>query len=287
MTPVTVNTGVVIGATVPSVRFDWYQASFPSVDLEEFLGQFLADHELASITHRRGETHGYERAWNVKRGDDVLISVFEGGNQGAPLNAWASGSGSPEFATWARDRFPGHYVTRGDAAMDMDRPGAWDQLQDLFFDLRNGFPRVQTSVVGDLFGGKKGTTLNFGSGKSQSHIRFYQKGLQVPEFGRPHWVRAEFQVRPKGEERYAFARLPAVDFWRYTKWSRLAFERLRGFDPGEVVRETHRRTGFEMRWAAMIKQYGKTISEARQRLGSDEALGAALVAGELPQNLSL
>ena len=264
------------------VVFDWYAASFPGVDEDEFIGEFMAANDLASVAPYVGKTHGYARGYRIVRGDEVLASVLCGGNQDAPLNAWASGSRSRGFSDWARRQFPHHYLTRGDAAMDFNVPGAWEKLQNLFFDLREQFPRVQTSVVGDLFDGRKGVTYYMGSVKSESRMRFYQKGLQQPEAGNPHHVRAEYSVKPKGMVRQGLASAPAAALWGYAPVSRVAFERLKGFAPGDLVRETPRRTDLEMRFAAMVRQYGRTVSELVELLGSPEAVGRALAAGRLP-----
>lgn len=286
MTPVPVITGVVKqghgGNGSPTAVFDWYQASFPGVDADEFIGRFLEEHDLSSLQEYRGKTHGYERGYIITRGEETLAAILFGGNQDAPLNAWASGSGARQFSTWARRSFPSHYLTRGDAALDLNRPGAWLELQDLFFDLRHEFPRVQTSVVGDLFGQQKGVTYYVGSPKSEARARFYQKGLQRPEAAQPDWVRAEVAVRPKGMTRWALAQQPPEMLWSYTPWARRAFESLKGFDPGEAVRETPRRTDLEKRFNALVKQYGKTIAELAVILGTDEELGKALRTGTFP-----
>lgn len=264
------------------VVFDWYAASFPGVDADEFIGEFLSGHDQASVAPYVGKTHGYERGYRIVRGDEVLASVLWGGNQDAPLNAWSTGARSRGFSEWVRGRFPGHYMTRGDAAIDVNREGAWSEMEGLFFDLKNDFPKVQTSVVGDLFGGRKGVTFYLGSVKSEARMRFYQKGLQQPEAGQPHHVRAEYSVKPKGMLRYGFASAPAASLWSYSPLSRAAFERLKGFDPGEVVRETARRTELEKRLSACSRQYGRTIQELRDLLGDDARLVAALLSGRLP-----
>lgn len=264
------------------VVFDWYAASFPGVGEDEFIGEFLASHDLASVAPYVGKTHGYERGYRLVRGDEVLAYVLAGGNQDAPLNAWATGSKSRVFSDWARWKFPSHYLTRGDAAIDLNRHGAWGELQDLFFDLKAEFPRVQTSVVGDLFGGQKGVTFYLGSVKSEARMRFYQKGLQQPEAGQPNHVRAEYSVKPKGMLRYGFASAPAASLWSYSPLARAAFERIKGFDPGEVVRETARRTDLEKRLAACSRQYGRTIQELRELLGEDGKVVEALLEGRLP-----
>ena len=289
MTPVPVITGVVIpsgaGSGAPEPFFDWYAASFPGVDADEFVGEFLAAHDMVSVSDYVGKTHGYERGIRLVCGEQVVASVLWGGNQDAPLNAWASGSRAPGFSEWARRFFPDHYLTRADSAIDLNRHGAWAELQDLFFDLRQEHPKVQTSVVGDLFGGRKGVTYYMGSVKSEARMRFYQKGLQHPEACQPHHVRAEYMVKPKGMMRYAFARAPASALWSYSPLARSAFERLSGFDPGQALRDTPRRTDLERRFAAMVRQYGRTIEELLALLGSHDALGEALSSGKLPDPL--
>ena len=264
-----------------AVVFDWYAASFPGVDADEFIGEFMASNDLASVAPYVGKTHGYERGYRIVRGDEVLASVLCGGNQDAPLNAWATGSRSRAFSEWSRRQFPGHYLTRGDAAMDFNEAGAWDRLQDLFFDLKEEFPRVQTSVVGDLFGGRKGVTYYMGSVKSEARMRFYQKGLQLPEAGNPYHVRAEYSVKPKGMVRQGLASAPPAAIWGYSPLSRMAFERLKGFEPGELVRDTARRTDLEKRVAACSRQYGRTIGELLDLLGDESAVVRALLDGKI------
>lgn len=291
MTPVPVITGVVnperLVETASEPFFDWYAASFPGVEPDEFIGSFLASHDLSETANFIGKTHGYENAIRIVRGDEVLASVLWGGNADAPLNAWASGSKARNFSEWSRRFFPEHYLTRGDAAMDFNAEDSWVRLQDLFFDLKNDFPRVQTSVVGDLFGGKKGVTYYMGSVKSEARMRFYQKGLQQPEAGNPNHVRAEYMVKPKGMLRWSFAKAHASDLWTYSPVSRAAFQRLQGFDPGTAVRETPRRTDLEKRFSSLIRQYGKTIDDLVILLGSPEALGKALASRKLPQDFKL
>lgn len=287
MTPVPVITGVVIPGTAtqqaPKAVFDWYQASFPGVDEDEFIGRYLADHDLASVSHYRGKTHGYERGYVIKVGDVTEVNLLCGGNQDAPLNAWASGQQSRGFADWSRLRFPRHYMTRGDGAIDINRPGAWSQLLDVHSELRSAYPRVSTSVVGDLFEQKRGMTLYFGSPRSEARARFYQKGLQLPEAESPHWCRAEIMVRPKGPQRQLLATQPADRLWSYTRWGRDAYQALRGFDPGQAVRETPRRTDLERRLAAMHAQYARTTKELRAML-TDEQFIEAIISGKMPES---
>ena len=76
--------------------------------------------------------------------------------------------------------------------------------------------------------------------------------------------------------------MPAGMVWGASRHSRLIYKRLKGFSPGDVIRETPRKTDLERRFHAMTKQYGKTIAELVEVLGSPEAVGLALASGQLP-----
>ena len=82
-------------------RFDWYQASFPAVSPDEFIGGFMAANSMASFFPQLGR-HGYTNGAVIRLGEIDLLRLLWGGNCDAPLNATASGRQTMAFAHWAR-----------------------------------------------------------------------------------------------------------------------------------------------------------------------------------------
>lgn len=283
MTPVTVITGVVSSQAVDTANFDFYRASIPGVDADEFLGEFMARCG-GSVYASRIPSWGYDRVHEVKNGDRRLAIIRHGGNRGAPISVEADGFASREFVEVVRRVWPNHYVTNIHSALDFDDARAWGWMLDLHCDIGQEWPKLHRSEVGCLMSGR-GASLYQGAPSSAVRTILYQKGMQkeYAHYGRPNWCRAEARYRPqKPLERAAAASMSAGVVWGASRHSRLIYERLKGFAPGDVIRETPRKTDLERRFHAMTKQYGKTIAELVEALGSPEAVGLALASGQLP-----
>lgn len=286
MTPVTVITGVVSPSGLDTANIDFYRASIPGVDADEFLGEFTARCG-GSVYPSRIPTWGYDRVHEVRLGDRRLAIIRHGGNSGAPISVEADGFASRDFAQFVRGAWPNHYVTNIHSALDFDDPRAWGWMLDLHCDVGSQWPKLHRSEVGCLMTGK-GASLYQGAPSSAVRTILYQKGMQKEyrHYGRPNWCRAEARYRPqKPIERAAAASMPAGMVWGASRHSRLIYERLKGFSPGDVIRETPRKTDLERRFHAMTRQYAKTIEELVQVLGSPEAVGVALALGQLPSPL--
>lgn len=124
-------------------------------------------------------------------------------------------------------------------------------------------------------------------GAPSSAVRtvLYQKGMQKEyrHYNRPNWCRAEVRYRPQKDlERAAAARMRPGVVWAAARHSRLIYERMMGFGPGEIIRETPRETDLQRRFAAMVRQYERTMVEAVAQLGSWDAFGEAVKSGRLP-----
>jgi hypothetical protein len=217
-------------------------------------------------------------------GDRRLALIRHGGNNDAPISVEADGYASREFAKHVRSKYPKHYVTNIHSALDFDDKDMWARFLDLHCDIGHDWPKLHRSEVGCLMSGK-GASLYQGAPSSAVRTILYQKGMQKEyrHYGRPDWCRAEARYRPqKPLERQLTASMPPGVVWGASRHSKLIYERLMGFSPGDVVRETPRETDLERRFGAMVRQYGRTVSELVELLGSPEAVGVALAAGRLP-----
>lgn len=260
-------------------RFDWYQASFPGVDPDEFVGAYMAAHSSASFLPSQPR-HGYSHGAIVRAGDIDLLRLLWGGNQDAPLNATASGVQTMPFVDWSRRAFPEHDVTRVDACIDFEGPKAWDVLLDRAIDVKRGH-KLASREQGDwLDGGRKGRTFYLGAPSSDVQFRLYEKGKK--EEAGADWVRAELQVRPKKLARRVCASVEPPKVWGFSRWSVALREGFGCASVERMAREVVQKQPLEHRFAAMMKQYGKTIAELAARVGTDEALGKALRTGTFP-----
>ena len=124
MTPVPVITGVVFPRADETANFDFYRASIPGVDADEFLGEFLSCCG-GSVYASRIPSWGYDRVHEVKNGDRRLAIIRHGGNRGAPISVEADGFASREFVDVVRRIWPNHYVTNIHSALDFDDVRAW------------------------------------------------------------------------------------------------------------------------------------------------------------------
>lgn len=260
-------------------RFDWYQASFPEVHPDEFIGEYLEAHRSASFIPQQPR-HGYSHGAVIRAGEIDLLRLLWGGNQGAPLNASASGHQTMPFLKWARGRFPHHSVTRADACIDFESPEAWIVLLDRAIDVKRDH-KLSSREQGDwLDGGVKGRTFYLGAPSSDVQFRLYEKGKK--EGAGPDWVRAEVQVRPRKLARQACATAQAPEVWGFSRWSAALRERFGCSEVERMAREVVQKQPLEHRFAAMMKQYGKTIAELAARVGTDEELGKVLRTGTFP-----
>lgn len=262
-------------------RFDWYQASFPSVGPDEFVGSFMEAHPMASFFPQTGR-HGYTHGAVVRHGEQDLLRLLWGGNSDAPLNAAASGSQTMGFVKWSRVRFPEHDVTRVDACIDFESPGAWVVLLDRALDVKREF-KLSSREQGDwLDGGVKGRTFYLGAPSSDVQHRLYEKGKKEGEG--EDWVRAELQVRPKKMLRRVCSGMGPDAVWGFSGWSRALRESFGASAVARMVRDVVQKQALEHRFNAMMRQYGNTLRELDRLLSSDDRLLQALRSGVFPRD---
>jgi len=256
-------------------RFDWYKASFPGVDADEFLGEWMDQFPLSSFTPAKGQ-HGYTHGGVIRIGDFDAARLLFGGNNDAPMNVAASGMQTQRFVDFARATFPDHSVTRLDPCIDFESPGAWTYLLDAVVDTKHHH-KVKSREMGDwLDGGLKGRTIYLGAPSSDVQFRLYEKGKQLGEGYSPDWVRAELQWRPKKLAKLSCASIMPETCWGASRWSQDLRQRFGMAGVEKVEKEGWQRTPLEARVSALVKQYGRTLMELQELLGSPEQVGSHL-----------
>lgn len=198
-----------------SGRFDYYAAS-ARIDPEQLVDG-LAD-ALGVVEKRSGRgQHGYSAAVDLIADGRVVARVLYGGRNPVP-HAYASGQDAVAFATAMRERFPDHWVTRVDVAIDFDAVTAFDRLTGIALAVADQHD-LRISQAGDwVRDGIAGRTLYVGSFRSPLLVRIYEKGKHIGGDASQGWVRVELQVRPKNRARISASKAVPAEFWGFGRW---------------------------------------------------------------------
>jgi len=120
-----------------------------------------------------------------------------------------------------------HTVSRLDSCEDYNDPDAYERLAAIMD--ASADPRVKSREIRPRRGEEAGRTAYWGAPTSQVMVRVYEAGLMKERriLGRPHWVRAEAQVRPaKSILKQAASQCSPLDVWGFSSWSTRAAERM-------------------------------------------------------------
>jgi hypothetical protein len=249
-------------------RWDWYQATVWQSP-ETLICEFLVHFELATVVHCRPQ-NGYHFGVEIRRGDDVLATLFWGGNPG--VNVKATGDRSPEVRKLLGQRE--HFPSRVDACEDWVESGLFDRLATaLIMHARNS--RVKINMQGDWVRGE-GRTLYLGSKSSTVQLVLYEKGYQMG--GDLNWVRLEARVMPaKPAAKITVSGWEPEQAFGACKWLTEAMHFI-GWDhlKTQSVGTVWRPSDTERQRSALIKQYGRIIREWSHELGGMAQLAAEL-----------
>lgn len=253
-------------------RFDWYAATLeisPHQLLDGLRGGLGAE-----VREMKRGMHGYRQGFELLRDGCVVARALAGGTNVHP-HAFASGEDAVEFARIVRANWPDHRVTRMDTAVDFDGAGDWERVTALALELADELG-LKVGHAGDWHRGEDGRTLYIGSRKSAVFLRIYEKGKQLPESGRPNWVRCEVVVRPEGDSRLAAAASTATAAWGYAAWTQEFARRLLGVDVERVAISLRRPADDEKAMETVMEQYWRVFERQAGVHGGWEGLGREL-----------
>lgn len=266
------------------MRFDYYTASIdtqPGV----VMGALSSSYDLSELRPATPR-NGYERAYNVVRGDNVLARVMFGGpSVGTSVWVSASGENAAAFADVVRSEFSEHRVLRADVAIDYCEPFAWDSLYTYGLSVADRH-RLKVHHAGDYHRGVDGRTLYIGSRKSAAYQRTYEKGKQTG--GDPDHVRVELELKPQNAlARSLYASASPEQMLMATRWSQDYYGALEGITgvrpapPGTIREKSDDDRALEF----MARQYGNVLRRKLEALGGDvEAFGLCLARMLLPDD---
>lgn len=265
------------------MRFDWYAATVPGAHPMEVVEGVRKG--LGGIVEEGRRRLGYAQCFRVldRSGEFLLAEVLLGsiGRNELPPHAVATGDSAPDFSRVLREVFPGHRVSRFDAAEDFDEPGAFDRLTGCMHDIATR-QRVKGLWIRPD-DPEEGATYYLGGRSSAVTCRGYQKGLQLRKELHPalrpavsaDWARLEVQVRPpKALGKALAAGCTPEQAWGFSEWSQmlareaLALEIPRvdglGWNP-----QSDDQKAFD--WS--LRQYGPLYRRLAESLGSWECVG--------------
>lgn len=257
------------------MRFDYYSATVPA-NPDVILGEALHVFDMSSFRPCK-PVNGYERAGEIFRGDEVLSRLYWGGVNGDDeSHMLASGARSPALASFLRDKFKDHRVSRADICVDFNQEGSWDHLTRPAFDLIKQ-RKMNSSTVGDWItpGSPAGRTLYVGSRTSDAYMRIYEKGKQLCTD--PHHVRAELVCQPhKRPLKERLATLEPLECWGSSRWSRQYLEAITGQGVQPLPRSPEEPTDDDRATNAICRQYGGLLRRLADKVGGFASLGLHL-----------
>jgi hypothetical protein len=187
------------------------------------------------------------------------------------------GERTPQASASIRKWFPSHTVSRFDSCEDFDAPGAFKQIVGIMDDAKD--PRVQSLAMTPR-DGDRGETIYFGSTSSRAMVRCYEAGKMKDRlhFGRPHWARAEAQIRPgKSAEKALAARLSPVQAWGFAAWTKRAAEVLCQVEVERFAPQTVPGS-FDRTSLYLARAFRRHLTEQLELFGDWECIGREIEA---------
>lgn len=184
--------------------------------------------------------NGYSQAFKLMRGDDLVCQAFTGGSGSAEGSSlFIAASTADEVYPLLQERFPGHGVSRLDAAEDFCGAGTWDRMEAMLTAISTkhrvsmapfGEGHIRPDGTRDV---TKGRSWYFGSKSSAFRVVLYEKGLEQIAKGipaDPTWVRLEVRIRPSSKAKSIFGqvKLMPFDLFGMSRWGVDIGEQLQG-----------------------------------------------------------
>lgn len=256
------------------MRFDWYQASIPSVSPQVVM-EAISKSDFYGDWEQIRPMKNYDAAAAFIVGNEAKFKINYGGqNEEFGPNVVGSGASAQVLADVVREHFPMHRVSRLDSCEDYYHDDAYDYLRKVALKIGKQH-RVQCrEIVKPLQDSDDGRTLYLGSQTSAVSMRIYEKGKQLQTDSQ--WVRAELQVRPQKDQKSMMAMLDPTEVWGLAKWSHEMAVQLGNRDLKRVDAQVYQPSDHDRAYRFMLKQYRRVLESMLASHGSPEAVGAQI-----------
>lgn len=271
-----------------TAKWDGYGASVPChpAQLADMIERVLPGAWGGPVTREgRNGRRSFAQAlsWKPEGGGEELAIVQWGGVNEHPHVEW-QGMHSPKLVSALRLGFPDHRVSRCDACVDMNAPGLFGRLWEIFAVLDAENPRLKGSyhVNSDP---DAGNSYYLGASTSDVRCVTYEKGKQMTrKTGDPAWLmlyrdvaRVEARVRPKKEAKSTFARIAPAGVFGASPWLRVLADRCFGLQAEPVSMKPSRTTDHDRAMSALTGQYARTLLHELELQGGDIDAWASLI----------
>jgi len=200
------------------VKWDYSSVTVWGIDQNGPDGEDIFTREVAALAQSLScqiesekTLNGYQQGFKLLRGEELICQAFTGGTGSAEGSSqFIAASTADEVYPLLQDRFPGHGVSRLDAAEDFCGDGTWDRMEAMLTAIAAQH-RVSMAPFGEGHRRPDGTrdvtrgrSWYFGSKSSTFRVVLYEKGLEQIAKGipaDPTWVRLEVRVRPSSKAR--------------------------------------------------------------------------------------
>lgn len=219
------------------MKWDYSSVTIWGIDQKGPDGEDIFTREMVALAQSLGcqielekAMNGYEQGFKLLRGEELICQAFTGGTgSAAGSSQFVAASTADEVYPLLQDRFPGHGVSRLDAAEDFCGEGTWDRLESMLTAIaaRHGVSMAPFGEGHRRPDGTrdvtKGRSWYFGSKSSAFRVVLYEKGLEQIAKGipaDPTWVRLEVRVRPSSKAKSIFGkvRLVPFDLFGMSRW---------------------------------------------------------------------
>lgn len=235
--------------------------------------------------------NGYQEAYQVVRGEELLCLCFTAGTGGAAgSSCFEARHTAQEVYPHLQDMFPKHAVARLDAAEDYSGPGTWDRIERIVTRIC-GEHQVTMAPYGEghlrpdgTRDETKGRTWYCGSKKSPFRVVIYEKGLQKLAEGipaDPTWVRVEVRIQPNSTAKRLLGslRLLPAHLYGMSKWGKalgeaLGMEDIERMAIGTVWKPSER----EAVALKIVRMFDRGMEQLLDQVGTPEEVGRLLYA---------
>lgn len=280
------------------MKWDYATISKWGIDQEGPDGSNQFDMAIVQLCQRLDATvepgdnlNGYQQAFHVVRGDQVLVRCLTGGTgSSAGSSMFQAEHTAAEVYPVLQDMFPTHSVSRLDACEDYSGDGTWDRLEALLTRICTDH-RVSMSPFGEghwrpdgTRDSSKGRTWYCGSKSSPFRVVLYEKGLQLLAQGipaDPTWVRLEVRIRPssRAKETIGSAGLVPSDLLGMSRWGvalgdALGVQDLTRYAIGSVWKPSEQE-GMALK---IVRMFDRGMDELLAQVGTPEEVGRLLYA---------